>query len=232
VLLMGGQACIFHGAAEFSRDIDVILLLDDGNVASFWKLLSQLQAAPIAVPPFELDFLRRGPVVHFRCRRPELGGIRLDIMTHLRGVDLFPALWDRRTPARGPDGETYELLSLPDLVLARKTQRDKDWPMIRRLVEADYFAGNPTDARVRFWLRELRSPDLLVHLAEEHPALVDELLLVRPLLAAAASGDLSSLGEGLAAEEREERSRDRAYWLPLRRELEELRRTRRRSGRQ
>jgi hypothetical protein len=27
-LLMGGQACVFYGAAEFSRDIDLALLAD------------------------------------------------------------------------------------------------------------------------------------------------------------------------------------------------------------
>ena len=37
-----------------------------------------------------------------------------------------------------PSGITLELLSLPDLVTAKKTQRDKDWPMIRRLIEANY----------------------------------------------------------------------------------------------
>ena len=33
---------------------------------------------------------------------------------------------------------TYELLGIEDLVKAKKTQRDKDWPMIRRLVDAHY----------------------------------------------------------------------------------------------
>jgi hypothetical protein len=32
-------------------------------------------------------------------------------------------------------------MGLPDLVQAKKTQRDKDWPMIRWLVEVNYF-GN------------------------------------------------------------------------------------------
>jgi hypothetical protein len=31
-------------------------------------------------------------------------------------------------------------MGLPDLVQAKKTQPDKDWPMIRRLVEVNYFA--------------------------------------------------------------------------------------------
>ncbi len=31
------------------------------------------------------------------------------------------------------DGTIYQLLGIEDLVKAKKTQRDKDWPMIRRL---------------------------------------------------------------------------------------------------
>ena len=27
-LLMGGQACVFYGAAEFSRDTDIVILAD------------------------------------------------------------------------------------------------------------------------------------------------------------------------------------------------------------
>ena len=31
-LLMGGQACILYGAAEFSRDVDVAVLASDENL--------------------------------------------------------------------------------------------------------------------------------------------------------------------------------------------------------
>lgn len=30
-LLMGGQACVFYGAAEFSRDLDLVIRLDEAN---------------------------------------------------------------------------------------------------------------------------------------------------------------------------------------------------------
>ena len=30
-LLMGGQACVFYGAAEFSRDVDLFVLVDPSN---------------------------------------------------------------------------------------------------------------------------------------------------------------------------------------------------------
>jgi hypothetical protein len=60
----------------------------------------------------------------------------------MTGAADFPTLWERRTTLEMDDGFLWDLLSLPDLVQAKKTQRDKDWPMIRRLVEANYFAGS------------------------------------------------------------------------------------------
>ena len=33
-LLMGGQACILYGAAEFSRDLDLLILADSDYLAS------------------------------------------------------------------------------------------------------------------------------------------------------------------------------------------------------
>lgn len=48
----------------------------------------------------------------------------------------------------------------------------------------------------------------------------------RPLLAHAASGDMDQVEAGLFIEEKAEREKDRRYWLPLRKELEDLRRAR------
>jgi hypothetical protein len=231
-LLMGGQACVFYGAAEFSRDIDLVLLIEEANLQQFHHLLTDLQAERIAVPPFEADYLRRGHAVHFRCHHAEVRNLRLDVMAVLRGVDPFPTLWERRTTILGTEGDVYELLALPDLVKAKKTQPDKDWPMIRRLVEASYFAERtaPSEAVVAFWLRELRTPQLLIRVAEGSPTQVETLLAERPLLALASEGDRSRLSAAMAEEEHRERERDRLYWEPLRRELELLRRQQRREG--
>lgn len=227
-LLMGGQACVFYGAAEFSRDTDIAVLAEPGNLDRLQSALTDLQARRIAVPPFELDFLQRGHAVHFRCGHPDAAEMRVDVMSVMRGVATFPELWERRTVLADADGITYELLSLPDLVAAKKTQRDKDWPMLRRLLEADYYAEHKTASaeRVRFWLRELRTPELLVELAGQHPSQCEELVRTRPLLAFAATGDTNALQAGLDAEEKRERELDRQYWQPLKAELERLRHSR------
>jgi hypothetical protein len=45
-LLMGGQACVFYGAAEFSRDTDFAIVADAVNLARLRQALAELQAAP------------------------------------------------------------------------------------------------------------------------------------------------------------------------------------------
>lgn len=224
-LLMGGQACVFYGGAEFSRDTDFAILADDANLSRLHEAVHALQAEVIAVPPFSRQHLLSGHAVHFRCQHPEAKGMRVDVMARMRGVADFDLLWERRTTLEGADGTLYDLLSLPDLVQAKKTQRDKDWPMIRRLIEADHAAcqAAATPAQIRFWLTEARTPELLIGLAQAHLSEA-RAGAHRPAVAAAIGGDEASVQNALDAEERAERLADKAYWEPLKRELEQLRR--------
>jgi hypothetical protein len=78
---MGGQACVFYGAAEFSRDVDLLILIDPDNLARVRAALGDLNAVPIAVPQFDPDLLNRRHAVHFRCRREDFAGLRIDLMS-------------------------------------------------------------------------------------------------------------------------------------------------------
>jgi len=224
-LLMGGQACVFYGAAEFSRDTDLAIVADAANLARLRRALADLQADVIAVPPFELKYLRGGHAIHFRCRHPEALRMRVDVMSKMRGVDAFPKLWRRRTVIELPDGTRCDLMSLSDLVRAKKTQRDKDWPMIRRLVEAHYFENRarPSAAQIRFWLLELRTPEILLELVRSHADVCKRLASKRAVLTEAVQDDHESVERALLAEETAERAHDRRYWRPLLSELEKLR---------
>ncbi len=219
---MGGQACVFYGAAEFSRDLDLLILAEDESLRPLRAALDDLNAQPIAVPQLEVSHLRRGHAVHFRCRRPDVAGLRIDLMSSLRGVAAFNALWARRTTLE-IEGEPVDLLAIEDLVQAKKTQRDKDWPMLTRLVERSYFERPeaPSAQLVEFWLRELRTPELLIEVAAAHPELAAA--QGRSAVRAAGKRDLEKIADALAAEERQEREKDRQYWAPLKRELEQLR---------
>ncbi len=224
---MGGQACVFYGAAEFSRDTDLAILANSENLAKLKNALEDLQAAVIAIPPFEAKYLRKGHAVHFRCHHPEALGMRIDVMSKMRGVDSFQKLWTRRTTLSMGNGK-IELMSLPDLVQAKKTQRDKDWLMLRRLIEVNYFANreNPKREQIRFWFLELRTPDLLIELTESQGRIPVHLRQKRPLLKLAATGNRSLLERALLEEEQRERKADQQYWASLKKELEKLRHAR------
>jgi hypothetical protein len=216
---------VFYGAAEFSRDTDLLILAEAENLRLLAAALKELQAECIAVPPFAAEFLERGHAIHFRCRHPEAANMRVDIMSKLRGADTFPVMWERRTSISDSDGTRYELISLPDLVQAKKTQRSKDWPMLQRLLEAHYLRHRAasTAEQQRFWLRELRTPELLREAAGHWPELAGQLVSERPLLALARLGKPDDLASALLGEEAAERERDRLYWQPLKSELEQLR---------
>ena len=94
---MGGQAGVLYGAAEFSRDTDLAIVASPPNFARLQNALDDLQAEVIAVPPFQSKYLRRGHAVDFRCHDPEAAGMRIDVMTRMRGVAVFSKLWARRT---------------------------------------------------------------------------------------------------------------------------------------
>ncbi len=225
---MGGQACVFYGAAEFSRDTDIVIDLSATNLSRLRAALRQLQAEPIALPPLSTHWLRKGHAVHFRCHLADTAGLRLDIMAILRGVAPFATLWRRRTTIKTEDGEQHDLLAPNDLVAAKKTQRDKDWPMIRRLIEAHYrqFHRSPSPERIRFWLLEARTPALLIALAADYPFQAARASRKRALLKLAQPGKADDLAKALQEEEFAERARDAEYWRPLRLELEKLRRRR------
>ena len=232
-LLMGGQACVFYGAAQFSKDIDFLILAEDENFEGLHATLGDLKATRIAVPGFDPRVLDRGHAVHYRCKATGVEGLRVDIMTKLRDLPDFSILWDRRTTITESDGQNIDLLSVPDLVNAKKTQRMKDWPMISALVEGHYdqYTSEPNPSRIDFWLRESRVEDRLIDLVVRFPAEAAAMAAsTRPLLTLAITPDLPRLREALDAEVRAEQEKDRIYWEPLKREMEEFRRAERRES--
>ncbi|HUT36696.1 MAG TPA: hypothetical protein VNE39_24625 [Planctomycetota bacterium] len=230
-LLSGGQACIFYGGTEFSRDADIVVLASAGNLAALQAALRELDAEQIFVPPLEAEFLDRGHACHFRCRCPGAEGIRLDVMSVLRGCDPFPNLWARRAAVEVQGTGEVPVLSLPDLVQSKKTQRDKDWGHIRRLVESDYLArrSEADEEDMLWWLAELRTAPYLIELVRARPELVTRVERRRWLAERGLRGE-DAIGAALLDEEQQERADDRAYWAPLRRELEHLRQSRRSDG--
>ena len=227
-LLMGGQACILYGAAEFSRDIDLAILASADNLNHLQAVLDHLQAETTYVPELSREVLVRGHACHFRCGAPGVEGLRIDVMGKLRGLANFDVLWNRRMEIVLPGVCTVPVMALEDLVRAKKTQRDKDWPMIRRLIEADYFQRHTeaTEDDVRFWLAECRTLDILQEIVSKYPDLARDMVDCRPLLGCVLEGRRTDVDIQLRHEEDCERKLDRRYWAPLREELAAWRRRR------
>lgn len=219
---MGEQACVFYGGAEFSRDCDIVILVNAINLNKLDLALDELQAQCIAVPDKNWKYLDRGHAIHFRCKHPDAVDMRLDVMSKMRGCDDFPLLWERRTTIEDESGFKYEVIGIEDLVKAKKTQREKDWPMIRRLVDSHYaeFCDAPNQDQIQFWFRESRSPEVLMALAKQYPKLLDESMKQRSLLIDAKTENQEALHESLDLERKAEMQQDYQYWQPLIKELE------------
>jgi hypothetical protein len=140
-----------------------VLLAEAGNFERLHKALQALDAKRIAVPPFSPEILQRGHAVHFRCAAPGVADLRIDVMTRLRDLPSFAILWEHRTVIADETGAEFDLLSIPDLVDAKKTQRMKDWPVIELLVAIHYRENSaaPNADWIKFWLRQARTPELL-----------------------------------------------------------------------
>lgn len=223
-LLIGGQATILYGAAEFSRDIDFVLLLDKENITNLKSALKELKAKNIYVPPLEIPYLERGHACHFKCETEKLKGFRIDIMTRLRGCSNFNKLWQRKKIIKHPEGFSTNIISLQDLVQSKKTQRDKDWLMIKRLLSVSILkTKDEPNILINWWFCECRTPELLIELAIKYPEKCKKLLKKRPLLKHALKKDTPNLATELFSEENKERIADKKYWAPLQKELETLR---------
>ena len=227
-LLIGGQACILYGAAEFSRDIDLTVMISPENLKDLTNALKELEAERVFYPSLSEDVLKRGHACHFRCPREDIKGLRIDVIGVMRGVDSFSELWNRREEIELPRIGKVAVIGLSDLVKSKKTQRDKDWPMIRRLIEADIYRApdDPSENKLIFWFAECRTPELLISLSAKFPKIASGLSANRPLLHSAIQGNRDEVQNLLKEEEEREREADRQYWMPLRKELEEWRRKR------
>ena len=225
---MGGQACILYGVGEFSRDLDVVITTDRRSFSALQAALADLHATQLYLPALDLEPLERGHIAHVACQRE--GGLRLDICTRPPRVPDTEALWERAKHFHLPDGDV-PVLSLQDLVATKKTQRDKDWAIIGRLVEVDMSAhtSQVTPGRLTFWLQEGRDAATLIGLSKREPDVAGTVAANRPALEAALSGDMERVELELAYEQIRGKRADEAYWQPLRAELERMRHQTRRS---
>lgn len=222
-LLIGGQACILYGAAEFSRDTDFVILCNLENIKNIKKALKKLKAIRIYVPSLNIKYLLKGHACHFKCQDGYIKGLRVDILAKLRGCSDFNQMWKRRTTVEINKSDKIEIIGLKDLVASKKTQRDKDWMMLTKLVDNDIFiTEKPDKEKIKWWFKECRSIENLEKLCITYKSVAEECTIQRPLLKYVLN-DKQKSADLLKQEELEDREKDKKYWLPLRKELEILR---------
>jgi hypothetical protein len=59
-LMMGGQACVLYGAAEFSRDLDLVIQVDENNLLNLERALKACRSLPGAYRKAERRASRSG----------------------------------------------------------------------------------------------------------------------------------------------------------------------------
>jgi hypothetical protein len=161
------------------------------------------------------------------------GPFRIDLMGRPPRVGSFrQARQDAEHGVIG--GVPCRIVDVGRLVDMKKTQRDRDYEVIGRLAaQAFRYADRHPEARQGLgpWLaRELRSPELLLALADRWPK--GRQMLRR---AGRAASKLAAEGENeesirlvLEMEAQEHKVKDRAYWRERLAELRKIRRLKRR----
>ena len=141
---------MYYGALQISKDVDFLVDSDVENLSRLMGALDELQADRIAVPSFSKEYLDKGHAVHFRCKIPEAKDLRVDVMSKLRAMPSFDKLFQNREEVQLPSGEIVALMGRFDLVQAKKTQHEKDWPVISLLSELHYlnFRDAPNTERL------------------------------------------------------------------------------------
>lgn len=230
-LLIGGQACVIYGAKTSTVDLDITILSTNKNLTKLKNALEVLEAkASPASVPLDATLLARGHSLHYYCGKSGFDNIRFDILGTLPRLQAFSNLWQRRFDFVSDSGVTIPVLSIPDLILSKKTGRIKDAADITALVNAHYIMNHlePDENDVRLWLTEAREVDVLQMFVEKFPRATRQLTKARPLLAHVLTEDIAALKSALIAEATDEAVRHETFRGPLRSEARDLARLKRR----
>ena len=131
-LLISGQASILYGAATFSEDVDVWLRPGLPNAQRLLRALASQRARVYKLtPPLTLRNMRFGHGFQFTLARGK-DTLFLDVTAAPPRVGAFEEARGRATVMDGPFGPV-PVVSVPDLVELKKTQRFLDYDVISNL---------------------------------------------------------------------------------------------------
>jgi len=143
-VLIGGIACLMHGASRVTVDADVVAATDQENLGRLFDALEELDAAVLVSErrramedgdPWEVEHLRKGPaamaeaeVWHFTTQAGPL-----DVIFAAAGVGGYEAHLDR-AEAFEVFGFQILVAGLDDLITSKETLlREKDTSILAEL---------------------------------------------------------------------------------------------------
>ncbi len=233
-LLIGGQAAILYGAAQFTQDMDLWIAPTRANTLAFLRAIARLDARVHRLtPPPTLRWIRQGHGFHFLL--PQAGRIDgyLDVMGCPPRVGTYSAAARRSSIMESHFGQV-RVVGIPDLVELKKTNRPGDYEVISALAMTRLDSPSHPTARLLSWAipNLFRVEDLAAVVRRfdgDLPADLRRDPALRPLLRVQKrSGPrwvdaLQSAGSVLDGRMAGAMRLGRAYWLPKLEQLRELR---------
>lgn len=234
-LLIGGQAAVVYGAAQFTEDFDLWVRPDERNLSALLRALAKSEAiVDRLTPPLTLRFARKGHGFHFLLPPSANDPEAVDIMARPPRVGGFEPAKRRSSVLKTPWGDV-RVVSPEDLVLLKRTNRPEDYPVISRLAILHLGASRkPTRKLVRWAAQNAFRAEDLAEIIRRHAILLKSSDGVAPratrrLLAGHGANrefeetDLAFAEHELFLALAPLLQAGRAYWAPHRRELRKLR---------
>lgn len=230
-IVIGGQAVIAYGASQFTRDADFWINPTKTNLIRLEKALKELKTTPRFLPPLKLSYLEKGHGIHFRFRYKECNFL-IDILGKLPRVSGFSTAWKNAERIQW-HGLKIPILDIRRLVNTKKTDRERDYLVIRSLTELVFKnvrKNKSAQKSVISWLaKESRNPLHLKIIARSWEN-GKEILLKSKRPAAILSARMAPLQQieaELEVEKERLKKENIEYWRPLIHELRQLRRQKR-----
>jgi hypothetical protein len=233
-LVIGGQASILYGAAQFTQDLDIWLRPAMAAVRALVRALAGLGARVHKLtPPLRLSTVRRGHGFHFIVPQRGEGDLYLDVMGRPPRVGGFARAWARAELMGTPWGR-LRVVAVEDLVELKKTNRPGDYEVISRLARLRLVREPRPSSRLVAWaLANAFVVEDLAAIVAAHASTIPRAArsdrAVAPLLHAAGRGrppthrELDQVERVLARRALTLQRAGRAYWRPLIDELRTLR---------
>ena len=153
VLLASGQAVVYYRLALMSKDGDWILEETPEACQRVLEVLSRYGARYRSGAPLDVRWLAGGWSSHFELFDAQQRRIRCDFFTR---PPRIPMAWLEQAFAAPSSPGELTVIDLPSLILMKKTQRAKDYPIIGELARR---------LPPEFEVEETTDPDRILELA-------------------------------------------------------------------